>query len=368
MNDGFKADCGISRALPRQIRLTVVPQAAGWTRRATVAGIATAFAAGAGVIGCKTASLSNRGELITVNGDHQWLLVTGSWDARALLLILHGGPGGSETLLFRHFNRSLESRYLVAYWDQRGAGHSYDPKQPPSHMTVDQLVQDLGVVVARLHARYRLPIVLLGHSWGGALGLLHAHRWPTTVAGLIGVAPVVNMPAQVLESYEFAVREAQDRKDGKAIQELGEIGPPPFDVAALMIKDRWVESFGGYFAPGFHRNRVAVSALLHGETSIGEIRKLIAANRFSLESMWPEVQSLDVSGIVRTISVPIAFLLGRLDHQVPPREAADYLRRLASPAKSMHWFERSAHNIPFEQPEEFGSTVLALVERWTTSG
>lgn len=115
------------------------------------------------------------GVYLTINGDRQWLLTQGDGPT---LLILHGGPGASETLLFRHFNQELEMRFRVAYWDQRGAGRSYDRANPPPNMTVEQFLRDLDVVVQHLRAAFGQPVILLGHSWGSALGLLYAHWKP----------------------------------------------------------------------------------------------------------------------------------------------------------------------------------------------
>ncbi len=323
-------------------------------------------ASGAALLGPSPALAAREaGEFVPVNGDRQWLMLTGAPASGPLVLILHGGPGGSETVLFRHFNKGLEAGVRVAYWDQRGAGRSYDPKRPPSNMTVAQFVRDLEVVVAHLRERTGAPVVLLGHSWGSALGLLYARERPRTVAGFIGVGQVADQAAQEVASYACALAEARRRRHRKAILQLEQIGPPPFDVAALMTKNRWVEAFGGYFAPGFNKMGAMASALFKGETSVGEVRRLIAANMFSLRALWPEVRTLDVTARVPEVEVPVAFLLGRQDRQVPSELAAAYVERLRAPAKTLTWFERSAHNPPFEQPAEFNAAVLEAVRRWT---
>jgi pimeloyl-ACP methyl ester carboxylesterase len=53
------------------------------------------------------------------------------------------------------------------------------------------------------------------------------------------------------------------------------------------------------------------------------------------------------------------FLLGRFDRHVDAKLAAAYLEALRAPAKRLVWFERSAHNVPFEEPERFDQTVVA---------
>ena len=83
-----------------------------------------------------------------------------------MLLWLHGGPGGAERPLFRYFNSELENHFVVVYWDQRGAGRSFDPKADPHRLTIAQHVADLDAVVD--HLRQSLSqdkIILMGHSW-----------------------------------------------------------------------------------------------------------------------------------------------------------------------------------------------------------
>lgn len=305
------------------------------------------------------------GEFTSINGDRQWLAVMGKPASGPIVLVLHGGPGASETVLFRHFNRALESAVRVAYWDQRGAGRSFDPEHPPANMTVAQFVADLGVVVDRLRERFRSPVVLLGHSWGSALGMLYVAERPRSVRGFIGVAQVADQGAQELASFRWAMAEAHRRRNARAVEQLEATGEPPFDVPELMIKNRWVEAFGGYFVSGFSKARTLASALLQGETSVAEVWRIIEANRFSLRAMWPEVRTLNVPARVPHIEVPVRFLLGRDDQQCPSALAAEYIERLTAPSKELLWFNRSAHNPPFEEPSAFNAAVLRAVQHWT---
>ena len=102
------------------------------------------------------------------------ILVEGNTASETIILIIHGGPGGTakvynETLT--DMSKPLEEKYGVAYWDQRLSGNTrghYDE----SDITVAQMVEDTRLVVELLRHRYGqgTSIFLLGHSWGGYLG------------------------------------------------------------------------------------------------------------------------------------------------------------------------------------------------------
>src|SRR6187397_1252152 len=82
-----------------------------------------------------------------LGGLDQWVMIRGENLANPPLILLHGGPGMTETQLFRHFNAPLEKSFTVVYWDQRGSGKSYDPKIPRASMTVEQFLADLDALV-----------------------------------------------------------------------------------------------------------------------------------------------------------------------------------------------------------------------------
>src|SRR5262249_8338646 len=78
-----------------------------------------------------------------LGGLHQWVLIRGESLSNPLSILLHVGPGFSETHFFRHYNAPLEKTFTVVYWDQRGTGKSFDSKTSRSSMTVEQFIADL---------------------------------------------------------------------------------------------------------------------------------------------------------------------------------------------------------------------------------
>jgi pimeloyl-ACP methyl ester carboxylesterase len=168
------------------------------------------------------AVLIKRSEHLTLDCTTLYLLTRGADRSAPVLLWLHGGPGGAERPLFRYFNSELENHFVVVYWDQRGAGRSFDPKADPHRLTIAQHVADLDAVAD--HLRQSLSqdkIILMGHSWGAALGLLYAQAHPDKVSAFIGVNPVVSTREGQQAQYDFVLAEASRRKDNGALVTCG---------------------------------------------------------------------------------------------------------------------------------------------------
>ena len=300
---------------------------------------------------------------LDVNGTRQSILVRGRRRDNPLIVVLHGGPGASETPFFRIYNGELEERLTVIYWDQRGAGRSYRPDIPAATMRIEQFVDDLDILVDYLRARFKQRrVILLGHSWGSALGLLYTQQHPQKVAAYIGTGQISSVPEAELEGYRYAFRQARTRNEQDALSELHAIGDPPHDTNEMLVSRKWVNGFGG----SFHRERshvaLAIEALGQPEATIVDLYRFWRGNSFSLATMWPELRTLDLARRIPCVEVPVTFLLGRHDWQVPSTVAARYWKELKAPAKRLVWFERSAHNVPFEQPAEFNSEVIKAAE------
>jgi pimeloyl-ACP methyl ester carboxylesterase len=118
-------------------------------------------------------------EMVPIGGISQSVWLRGISRSNPLLILLHGGPGVSESALFRHFNSGLEQHFLMVYWEQRGTGRSYHADIPPQSMTIRQFLHDLDELVDWARQRFgKDKVVLLGHSWGTVLGTIYACRHP----------------------------------------------------------------------------------------------------------------------------------------------------------------------------------------------
>lgn len=283
-----------------------------------------------------------------------YLLVRGRHCDAPAILWLHGGPGAAETPLFRLYDSALEDSFVVAYWDQRGAGRSYDPDADPARLTVAQHLQDLDAVVDAVRAHLgKKKVVLVGHSWGSALGLLYARDHGEKLAAFVGVAQFVSGLAGQRAQYAFVDARARAEDDQDAEAALADIGRPPYSAKQELRVQSLVDDFGGYFHTRPSFLLAVFEAVVYGYVAPWDIPTFIHANDVSLDAMNDELLSLDLRRSVPSVRVPVVFMLGRYDRQLDARIAADYFEKLKARRKSLIWFERSAHNIPFEQPDAF---------------
>jgi pimeloyl-ACP methyl ester carboxylesterase len=323
------------------------------------------------VVGCASPLTSMSGtpvpirhsEYLAVDGAKLFVLIRGTDRRAPVLLWLHGGPGGAERPLFRHFNGDLENHFVVAYWDQRGAGRSFDPRADRRRLTVSRHLADVDAVVD--HLRRTLghdKIVLIGHSWGSMLGLFYAQHHPEKVSAFIGVAQVVSWLRTQQAEYDFVAAEAAGRKDEAILTRLREMGPPPyatFDQQAAM--EDLVDQYGGVFHKKRCHTCVAIRAMITGLVTPWELISVHRGIHASLEVMTPELLSLNLERAVPSVDVPVFFFLGRHDRNADSTIAAGYFEALRASRKQLIWFKNSAHNPPFEEPERFNGTVVSAL-------
>ncbi len=306
-------------------------------------------------------------EQVPIGGIRQSLWFRGADARRPAIVLLHGGPGASEAALFRHYDAALEKHFLMVYWEQRGAGRSYQSGIPRASMTIAQFERDLDEVVDLVRRRFgKDKVILLAHSWGTGFGTLYAYRHREKVAAYVGISQVANFAEGERLSYEWALAQATTRDDRRAITELRAMSPGPRSVDDELTKGKWVEAFGGVFHEDLSTGKLILAALDTDEAGLVDLVKFGQGNRFSLESLRAEYSRLDLTRY-RQFQVPVVFVLGRHDWQVPSVLAARYFDTLDAPCKQLVWFERSAHNPPFEEPERFVHVmvddVLSLATR-----
>ena len=297
-----------------------------------------------------------------LNGIEQSVMLRGRDVSNPILIWIHGGPGTSETALFRHYNAALEDHFLVVYWTQPYAGQSLDPFGPaPTSEKIGDYVSDLGQLIDRLRSRFhRDKVVLIAHSWGTVPGLLYVERHPERVSAYVGIGQVANTPESEKRSYAFVLGRARLRGDVDTIARLTAMGPPPWKTGPPFTPRDLLMKYGGSFHADMGIGTLAFVTMRASEANWRDFAAILLIAKFNGLSMH-EFASTSLDENHRRFAAPIFFLSGRYDHQVDAALAERYLERIDAPEKRFVWFEQSGHGPPFEEPDKFNRWVVRTI-------
>ncbi len=353
-----------------------MPDGSGGKRRFVLGGIAATLAALAGAAlwtagGRTPAFVDDAGGVvrdaiaeerrITLGGVGQYVLIRGRNRAAPLLVNVHGGPGMSERALYRFHNAVLEDHFVVVYWDQRGAGKSFDRALDPETLTIARMSADLTELVDLLRAEFgRDQVLLVAHSWGTVLALEHLARRPETVAAYIGIGQVTNQLESEKQGYRWLMGEAEARGHRRAVAALQALGPPPWTAAQLLEQRDWLYKLDGFYAEPPSPLRYIRQVLSTPETGWADIGPMFRAMPWSIAHLWAENQGYDAFARHKALGAPIFLMLGRHDHAVSPTLAAAWLAALDAPHKEAIWYDTAGHMVPAEDPAAFNRDVLRI--------
>lgn len=310
-------------------------------------------------------------EQVSLGGIDQWISIRGLDADNPVLLFVHGGPGASEMVPVRHYNRVLEDHFVVVNWDQRGAGKSFSADIPPETMTLDRITADALELTVILRERFNVEkIYLAGHSWGSIVGVHAAVNNPKYYYAYIGIGQAVNFVEAEKISYRFTVDRARETGNEEALRELQTIGPPPYSGDDFLertgVQRKWLFRFGGEVYGETNNTRYLLDLLWlylqAPEYSIIDTVNLVRGNQLSARMMWDDLMALDLPRQAPAIEVPVYFLTGRHDYVTVYEKVEEYYAVLEAPSKELIWFEESAHSPNFEQPEEFARVMARILE------
>lgn len=298
---------------------------------------------------------------LPLGGADRWVMIRGESVGNPVLILLHGGPGFPEMRLFRTFNAALEKIFTVVYWEQRGTDKSFSRRIPKSSMTVEQFISDLDELVDHVRTRFgKGKVAIYGHSWGSALGVLYAARFPEKVSAYIGTGQLGDWPASESMCYDFTVAEAERRHDRKALKELLAVGPPPHTTGEMIRQRKWLTRFAGILR-GKSLWEFFRITLGGPEASVLDLPNILRGTLFSTYTMWEEVKILNLMKAVPVLQVPVFFFIGRLDRVVAPAASVAYFDMLSAPSKTLVWFEESGHEPAAEEAAKFNAAMADMV-------
>ena len=256
--------------------------------------------------------------------------------------------------LIHFYCSQLENDFLLINWDQRGAGKSYSPFIQKRTMTLNQFIQDGSELINYLLKKFlKQRLHLIGHSWGSALGLLIVQKHPNLLLSYTGIGQVGDWAKGEQVSYQYTLDHAIAAKNKMAVKALKRIGPPPHTWKALIQQRRLLLKFNGATYGRKNYNHLIPKYIFSKEYSLVDLIKFLLGLRFSLKHLWSEITQINLCLEVPEVKIPIHFMLGRHDYQVPFECSIQYYDLLKAPSKTISWFDKSGHTPMYEEPEVF---------------
>ncbi len=305
---------------------------------------------------------------IDINGVEQGMFIKSKDVTHPVLLFLHGGM--PEYFLTEQNPTGLEDIFTVVWWEQRGAGISYDPNAPRDAINTEQMISDTMVLTNYLRQRFgKQKIYLMGHSGGSIFGIRAAARAPQLYHAYIGEAQMVDQLESERLAYEYMLVQYKASGNQKMVQRL-EAAPVTLDggtpAAYLALRDEAMHPLG---IGTMHNMKSVVTglvltSLLHPDYTLVEKLNFWRAKAHSgASALWPEMISTDLRKETLELAIPVYFFSGKYDYTVNYGLSKAYLAKLRAQVKGFYTFENSAHSPMFEEPEKmqqiFREDVLA---------
>jgi proline iminopeptidase len=264
-----------------------------------------------------------------------------------VLVVVHGGPGGNHRSMLPL--DILASRYRLVFYDQRGTGESdrLGGSAALEKMTVAESVEDLEAMRQQL-GRERISI--LGHSFGGALAIFYAAKYPQHIDRLIVYSggPENNVLAEEKRTAHMAKMTDPEKEElAKRIQDLQAAaekneGEKKLDELFLKVAE--------VMFPSLYCKRPEKKSSDPGRAGFWASQAAGAyIEKFQRAQFADELKKIDR---------PVLLSWGRCEPS--PKDRLLYLLDHL-PNSQLVIFEESGHNALEEEPDLFIATIAAFL-------
>ncbi len=307
-------------------------------------------------IGLNAQSINDE-KFVLINGIEQWITMKGE-SSKPVILFIHGGPGSPISPYSDNLYKAWEQDFIIVQWDQRGTGRTYGRSAPEeltpaylaSHpLTLTQMTDD-GIAVSEYLLQHlgKQKIILLGTSWGSALGVKMAAKRPDLFYAYVGHSQIVN-PTIDIELYNKVYTMATVAQDKEALEILDKIGKPPYERARSagqlfrVIKkyerlhstpapDAWFVLSLAYDNDKDNQNR-----------SDGDDYSFVnfAGDK---QLQVPSIRdSIDLMKDNLSFKIPVFFIQGENDILTPKEKSKAYFDKIIAPEKKYYLLPNTAH-------------------------
>jgi pimeloyl-ACP methyl ester carboxylesterase len=299
-------------------------------------------------------------EKTTINGNEQWVLVRGENKNAPLLIHVQAGPGLPMISEANQMEKllGLEKKYLVAYWDQRGCGKSFNKNVNPKTITLSQMSDDIIECTKYLLKKYNKDkAILIGYSMGATTSLMAASKNSMLFSQLFLVGIDIDIPKANIFALEFARSKAKEQSNNKLLKQIDKLAEQPIlEAGRFQQRAKILTNLGG-IKNGSTYNQLLITTikniLFSKAYSLSDLAKTIKGMNFCQNAILPELDTLNLFKTIKFVNVPVHFFQGKLDAIAHYEIAVSFYKHLQADNKTFTDFNTSAHIIQYEEPEKF---------------
>ncbi len=285
---------------------------------------------------------ADRTHEVEIAGGHR-VVVDEFGEGDKVLLCLNGGPGLPCDYLREPHAPLADKGYRVIAFDQLGCGRSDKPKDE-GLWQIGRYVEEVESVRDALNLG---QVTLLGHSWGGWLGIEYAITYPEALKGLILENTCGDMPHLISELNRL--REALGPETVAMMQRHeaeGSLDHPAYQAAITILNYRHVCRLDEWPAP-VHRSLDDWNMDVYGAMQ--------GPNEFLYVGNLKDWNRLAEMG---AISCPTLITVGHHDELGP---ACAMRMAHALPNATLKVFKNSAHMPFYEEPDAYYRELEAFL-------
>jgi pimeloyl-ACP methyl ester carboxylesterase len=301
------------------------------------------------------------------------VLVEGNMASKVILIFVHGGPGGSAIAFNNEDNISkiVESKFAVAYHDQRAAGSSQGSSA--SKLVLSQYVDDLRKLILVLRKRYGndTKIFLLSHSWGGLIApaFLTESNNQDMVSAWINLAGAHNYQlndeltrAYLLSYGKEQILQNKHVAEWTPIVKYAESNIPNYDFKIAMQYNAYGGTVEDYIDDIKPMEGSFVDLFLKNKKVFSPFWMVSNAGATYFSDLPKDLMYASYSDKLNLIKIPVLNITGKYDFTVPKGLAEEVMQKIASKKKKLMILQHSGHILMGNEPDILWNEVVKFVD------
>lgn len=286
-------------------------------------------------------SAINIGEAVEIGGIQHWISIKGTNRSNPVLLFLHGGPGNSAMGYADSFTGELQEHFVVVQWDQRESGATEKLNASDKPLSVALMEEDAIEMINYLRSRFSQDkVYLMGHSWGGFLGLRVAARHPELLKAYLAISPMVNQLESERISLAWMIDKAKNQGNKRALTELALVNIPFQNGDQLYYHRSWLAKLTGNKSPS---------------------QDFVETWAKKWLPLFNEASAVNFFAFAPEIRCPIYFFVGKLDYQTHYQLTEAYYIALDAKEKRLFWFDSTGHNLTSKEPKKLQQIIISEI-------